>query len=341
MIAYRWLFAAAALYNLAFGLWGALDPGGFTRHFALPPMNYPSIWGCLAMVVGLYGLLYAYVAWKPEEGDWIIAIGLAGKVLGPIGWVLTVAANEFPPRTVPLVIFNDLIWWYPFAAYLLRRYAWQRPAIVGLSIAAHLAACVGLLLIQPGTELEPDAAARQAFIAASPGTWAGTWLAWMLSSLGLVAICVAWTSRLFELTTDRVWRMTALSACVLAAFGAACDLLGEWVLLARVTQPGITPDALADWARIYQWLSPGIANGLYCVAGLMLSAVAWQIGWIRGWLAYVGFAMWLVGLGLTAATVVEHTGGMVAGGAGVMILFLLFAAFLAPKLAAGEEVELP
>ncbi len=39
------------------------------------------------MVVGLYGLLYLEVARVPERGWLLAAVGLLGKVLGPIGLV--------------------------------------------------------------------------------------------------------------------------------------------------------------------------------------------------------------------------------------------------------------
>ena len=48
-----------------------------------------------------------------------IAIGLAGKLLGPAGWILTVAGGEWPVRTITLILFNDVIWWVPFSLFLL------------------------------------------------------------------------------------------------------------------------------------------------------------------------------------------------------------------------------
>ena len=52
---YRLVFAAAATYNVAFGLWAAVWPLSFFAVFDLDPPRYPSIWACLGMVVGLYG----------------------------------------------------------------------------------------------------------------------------------------------------------------------------------------------------------------------------------------------------------------------------------------------
>ena len=116
---YRLIFAAAAAYNIAFGLWAALTPRSFFALFDLTPPLYPSIWACLGMVVGLYGLGYAYAAARVDRAAPFIAIGLLGKLLGPIGWILTVSRGEWSMRTLPLILFNDVIWWLPFALFLL------------------------------------------------------------------------------------------------------------------------------------------------------------------------------------------------------------------------------
>src|SRR5580765_4794688 len=116
---YRMIFAAAAAYNVAFGLWAALTPLSFFAFFDLAPPAYPSIWACLGMVIGLYGVGYAYAAARLDRAAPFIAIGLLGKLLGPAGWILTVRSGEWPVRTLTLILFNDLIWWLPFSLFLL------------------------------------------------------------------------------------------------------------------------------------------------------------------------------------------------------------------------------
>jgi hypothetical protein len=115
---YRTVFVLAAIYNLVFGVWAGFLPQAFFRWFVMEPPRYPAIWRCLGMVIGVYGLAYAYAAMWPERGRPMVAIGLLGKVLGPIGWLVTVNSGEFPARTFSLIAFNDLIWWVPFALYL-------------------------------------------------------------------------------------------------------------------------------------------------------------------------------------------------------------------------------
>ncbi len=116
---YRLIFSLAAIYNLAFGLWACLWPEAFFSWIKMPPPNYPSLWQCLGMVVGLYGILYASAAVQLDRAKLIIAVGLAGKILGPIGLGMGIAAGEWPLRALTLVVFNDLIWWLPFAIFLL------------------------------------------------------------------------------------------------------------------------------------------------------------------------------------------------------------------------------
>lgn len=115
---HRAVFLAAGLYNLAWGLYSLADPQWLFRFANMPLQNYPQIFACLGMVVGLYGILYLEVARVPERGWLIAAVGLAGKILGPIGLAQLILTGAWPARTVILCITNDLIWWIPFALYL-------------------------------------------------------------------------------------------------------------------------------------------------------------------------------------------------------------------------------
>ena len=80
---HRGVFIAAGLYNIGWGLWGVADPHWFFRFTGMPLLNYPAIFACLGMVIGLYGVLYLEIARRPERGWLPAAVGLTGKVLGP------------------------------------------------------------------------------------------------------------------------------------------------------------------------------------------------------------------------------------------------------------------
>ena len=118
MRTHRITFAAAGIYNIAWGLYAVLDPQWFFRLTGLPLSNSPQIFACLGMVLGLYGVLYLEVARVPERGWLIAAVGLTGKILGPLGLAGLILTDQWPASTILLVITNDLIWWLPFAWYL-------------------------------------------------------------------------------------------------------------------------------------------------------------------------------------------------------------------------------
>src|SRR5438552_9724922 len=171
----RWLFGLAAVYNVVFGVWAAWFPLSFFSVFDLPPPRYPSIWACVGMVVGVYAIAYAHVAWKPDRGNLLAAIGLSGKVLGPLGLLLAVRDGELPPRTFPLILANDLVWWFPLLFYLVRNLPARRLIIAWTGTAIHLLACLALMAAAGGTEMVPGMADRMTWVSAHPALWAATW----------------------------------------------------------------------------------------------------------------------------------------------------------------------
>jgi hypothetical protein len=123
----RWhqgVFVAAGLYNLGWGAFTVLHPQWLFGFAGMEDANYPEIFACLGMVVGLYGILYLEVARVPERGWLLAAVGLLGKVLGPIGWLQLVWTGRWPLTTLLLCATNDVIWWAPFGLYLMD--AWSR-----------------------------------------------------------------------------------------------------------------------------------------------------------------------------------------------------------------------
>ena len=119
---HRRVFVLAGVYNIAWGIYSSLDPQWLFRVAGMPRLNHPVIFACLAMVIGLYGILYLEVARVPERGWLLAAVGLLGKVLGPIGLAVLIATGRWPWQTILLGLTYDLIWWIPFGLYL--RDAW-------------------------------------------------------------------------------------------------------------------------------------------------------------------------------------------------------------------------
>ena len=330
MTAYRCIFALAALYNVAFGIWAGFFPQSFFTLFELDAPRYPSIWSCVGMVVGIYAIAYAHAAWKPEQATLWIAIGLLGKILGPIGWVVAVWSGELPARTFPLILTNDLIWWFPFLFYLLRHLRYRGTIIAWMVVAVHIPACLGLMAVAGGTEIVADMAQRRDWVAGHVPLWVVTWLLWALASMSLGAFAVVWSRRLLELGVPRLW---TVAGCAIILLGVPLDLAGECLNIAGLTRPGISVDEFARIARLYGIVSAAIANGLYCLGGLLLSLLSWRVGWLRGWLGVFGFVMWSAGLILTLTALVDFRLGMVVSGGLVMALFVPWAALLGWRLA--------
>jgi hypothetical protein len=104
----------------------------------MEPLNHPSIFACLAMVIGLYGVLYLEVARVPERGWLLAAIGLTGKLLGPLGLAVLIVRGDWPLRSMILCVTNDLIWWLPFGLYLWDAWSFFRSDFVSSRPSDHI-----------------------------------------------------------------------------------------------------------------------------------------------------------------------------------------------------------
>jgi hypothetical protein len=119
-------FTAAGVYNLLWGAVTAIYPWWFFRVAGMEAPKYPEIFACLGMVIGLYGILYLKVAVDPER-EWLIAVvGLTGKLLGPVGFLVLLLTGRWPLSAAVLVAANDLLWWAPFGLYLYDSWTWHR-----------------------------------------------------------------------------------------------------------------------------------------------------------------------------------------------------------------------
>lgn len=109
----------AAVYNVAFGVGAVLFPTWWFAVADLPAPNYPSLWQCIGMIVGVYGVGYWLAARAPMVHWPIVLVGLLGKVFGPIGFVFAAMRGELPWSFGFVIVTNDLVWWWPFTSILL------------------------------------------------------------------------------------------------------------------------------------------------------------------------------------------------------------------------------
>lgn len=116
---HRVLLRTAGLYNLAWGVFAILWPLTLFQWFGVQPLpNYPELWQCIGMIVGVYGIGYWIAANDPVRHWPIVLVGLLGKIFGPIGFLQAVLNDRFPAVMGLTILTNDLVWWVPFGLIL-------------------------------------------------------------------------------------------------------------------------------------------------------------------------------------------------------------------------------
>lgn len=112
----------AGIYNLAWGAFVVLWPLAPFRWAGMEPPNYPQLWQCIGMIVGVYGVGYWIAASDPVRHWPIVLVGLLGKIFGPIGFLQAAATGQLPWIAGLTILTNDLVWWWPFARLLWNAY---------------------------------------------------------------------------------------------------------------------------------------------------------------------------------------------------------------------------
>jgi hypothetical protein len=125
----RWpatVLRLAAVYNLLWGAWVILFPNHIFDLTGIERPNYPGIWQCVGMIVGVYGIGY-WVAARDFLVHWpVVLVGFLGKILGPIGFVQSAIDGALPWKWGFTILTNDLIWWWPFGLMLYLAYKEHR-----------------------------------------------------------------------------------------------------------------------------------------------------------------------------------------------------------------------
>ena len=116
------ILQAAGIYNLVWGASVILFPLAWFRWLDSAPPEYPQLWQCLGMVVGVYGIGYLLAASDPARHWPIVLVGLLGKLFGPLGFVWNASQGALPWRWVWVILANDVIWWLPFTALLFEAF---------------------------------------------------------------------------------------------------------------------------------------------------------------------------------------------------------------------------
>jgi small multidrug resistance pump len=123
-IFFRRTLKLAAIYNLIWGGIVIVFPNLLFDITGMERPNYPELWQCVGMIVGVYGVGYWIAAEDPIRHFPIVLVGFLGKIFGPIGFVQALVTERFSPGFGINILFNDLIWWVPF--FLILKEKWRR-----------------------------------------------------------------------------------------------------------------------------------------------------------------------------------------------------------------------
>ncbi len=122
--AFKPWFYAAAVYNAIWGTLASLFPDALFRMLGMPPLNYPSMFQCIGMMVGVYAIAYWLIARDPVRFGPLVYVGLLGKVLGPVGFVWSALQHQLPWSFGWINVFNDLVWLPAFVLFAVK--VWKR-----------------------------------------------------------------------------------------------------------------------------------------------------------------------------------------------------------------------
>jgi hypothetical protein len=120
----------AAVYNLLWGTFAVLFPTKSFEMFGMQLPLYPQLWQCIGMIVGVYAIGYWLAAQNPFVHWPIVLVGFLGKVFGPLGFAMALINDELPLIFGLHIIFNDLIWWFPF--FLILKSTMPRKWIISI-----------------------------------------------------------------------------------------------------------------------------------------------------------------------------------------------------------------
>lgn len=116
----RVVLLSAGVYNICWGVYVCVWPKAIFEYLWVPIPSYLSLWQCIGMMVGLYGVLFIIAARDPVRYRIVVLIGLVGKILGPIGFFLALQRGEYPWSFGWVILLNDVLWWLPLYAVLIQ-----------------------------------------------------------------------------------------------------------------------------------------------------------------------------------------------------------------------------
>lgn len=158
-------------------------------------------------------------------------------------------------------------------------------APIACGIANLVAALAMATVLAPGTPIIADVGERERYVAEHLVGWRVGWATWMLAAVSLLWAYAWWRTRV----------RAPRSALAIAAAGIVVDLLSETLLIVAGASGY---DAVAPVAF---FLTGAIANGLYTIAGIRLTAATRLSPRMRTYAAF----MWSAGLMISVGAVLS------------------------------------
>jgi len=191
-------------------------------------------------------------------------------------------------------------------------------AVAWVAAATNLVAAVCLAtVLRPGLPRPSTSALeRSEYIRTHLFAWRLGWFAWHLAALALLALFVV-----LALRVRRAVPVIAVLAVACASAGLAADLAAEAALMALV--PSATGSTFVELERASLLLTGYVANGLYSLAGALLTAAIWRE--LPRPLRALALVVWPAGFVLSAATLADSVTWEIAATAVVMPAFVVFA----------------
>lgn len=116
----------AGIYNIIWGSIVSIYPNELLVLAGMDRTNYPELLQCIGMMIAVFGAAYLLAAHNPIRHWPIVAAGILGRVLGPIGFVVGLYNGTFTLISGVTIITNDLIWLIPFGVILWKAYRYAR-----------------------------------------------------------------------------------------------------------------------------------------------------------------------------------------------------------------------
>ena len=115
----RW-FYAAAIYNIVWGVAVVLSPDTLLRMTGTEAPGALPFVQAIGMMVGVFAYGYYLLGREPERYAKLVWIALAGKTLGPLGFIYSATTGGLPWGFGWICLFNDVIWWPVFWRFAVR-----------------------------------------------------------------------------------------------------------------------------------------------------------------------------------------------------------------------------